>query len=273
MPRIELTKLHDVEPLGEDIWRWLSFDASGTLLLSWVDPLGTLFARDFGVLPAAQAFEGLRFRYPKVQRFADGRWLVVDSRCQDGQTNGRLFAHNAKLIADICLEDAIRDIVVDGQNQIWVGYFDENPTGLRAFNAQGHVFYDFNASTDLDIYELYAMHLEQSGGLWVYAFEDFFLARVARGRVEVVLDSCPVEGARAILADGRYCAFLGNYDDDRVFVLDLRSKDGCFVELSVDGSLVQRPLLATRGHRAAFLHRYAIYELTLDDLVAAAGML
>ncbi|MEM9840862.1 MAG: hypothetical protein AAF830_17155, partial [Pseudomonadota bacterium] len=112
-------------------------------------------------------------------------------------------------------------------------------------------------------------HLDLKSDIWVYPYTDFYLARISSGAVEVVVERCPVEGAKAILVGGNHTAFFGSYEGDSVYLLDLRSGKGLLVELTVDGKPVKRPYIATRGETAALLLQDSIYRVTLADLINA----
>ncbi|MGR3376174.1 hypothetical protein [Salipiger abyssi] len=268
-PTLELTKQAGIVPLSTEVYRSLNFDARGELLLSWLDKSGSIFVDCVGSHFEPIEFKQQDFRFPTVQRFADGRWLITDSRCRDGEDNARVFSQDLELLREFRLDDAIEQIIVDTKGGIWVGYFDENPLGLREFSDTGNLLYDFNNSSGHDIFDLYAMHLDLEGDIWVYPYTDFYLARISSGAVEVVLERCPVEGAKAILVGGSHIAFLGSYDGDGVYVFDFRSRQGLLVELTVDGKSVERPVIATRGETAALLWEDSIYCVTLANLINA----
>lgn len=272
-PTLELTNRVRVGPLPTEVYRSLQFDACGELLLSWSDNDGSIFVGCDGCWQAPLKFDHQDFRFPTVQRFADGRWLVVDSRCRDTGDNARVFSQDLKLLRELRLDDAIEQVIVDSKDDIWVSYFDQNPLGLRKFSDKGGLIYDFNNSSGHNIFDLYAMHLDIRGDIWVYPSPDFYLSRISNGAaeaVEVVIDKCPVKGAKAILVGGNHIAFFGNFDGDSVFLLDFRSMKGQRLELTVDGKLIERPVIATRGETAALLWQDGIYCVTLANLIKAS---
>lgn len=268
-PTLELTKNAGVVPLPTEVYRSLDFDARGELLLSWLDKSGSIFVDCVGSRLEPLEFKQQGFRFPTVQRFADGRWLIADRRCREAENNARVFSRDLELLSEFRLDDAIEKIIVDTKDGIWVGYFDENPLGLREFSDTGDLLYDFNNSSGHDIFDLYAMHLDLGGDIWVYPYTDFYLARISSGAVEVVIERCLVEGARAILVGGNHIAFFGSYDGDGVYLFDFRSREGLLVELTVEGKPVERPVIATRGETAALLWQDSIYRVTLANLINA----
>ncbi|PJE32038.1 hypothetical protein CVM39_02795 [Pseudooceanicola antarcticus] len=174
-----------------------------------------------------------------------------------------------KLLREFRLGDAIENVIVDRKDGIWTGYFDENPLGLREFSDTGDLLYDFKNSSGHDIFDLYAMHLDLRGDIWIYPHTDFYLARISNRVAEIIIERCPVEGANAILVGGNHIAFFGSYDGDGVFLFDFRSREGLLVELTVGGKPVERPLIATRGETAALLCQNSIYSVTLTNLIHA----
>ncbi|WP_298259973.1 hypothetical protein [uncultured Litoreibacter sp.] len=266
---LELTKQAGVVPLPTEVYRSLNFDARGELLLSWLDKSGSIFVDCVGSHLEPSEFKHLGFQFPTVQRFTDGRWLIADKRCREAENNARVFSQDMELLREFRLDDAIEQVLVDTKGGIWVGYFDENPLGLREFSDTGDLLYDFNNSSGHDIFDLYAMHLDLEGDIWVYPYTDFYLARISSGAVEVVVERCPVKGAKAILVGGSHIAFFGSYDGDGVYLFDFRSRKGLLVELTVDGKPVERPVIATRGETAALLWQDSIYLVTLANLINA----
>lgn len=268
-PTLELTKQAEVVPFQSEVYRSLNFDARGELLFSWLNESGSIFVDCIGSDNKTLEFKNQNFRFPTVQRFTDGRWLIIDARCGEADTNARVFSQDFEPLREVRLDDAIEQIIVDIKDSIWVGFFDENPLGLREFSDNGDLLYDFNKSSGHDIFDLYAMHLDSMGNLWVYPYTDFYLARISSSTVEVVVESCPVKGAKAILVGGNHIAFFGSYDGDGVYLFDFRSRKGLMVELTVDGEPVERPLIATRGEAAALLWQHSIYRVTLTNLIKA----
>ncbi|MGR3323332.1 MAG: hypothetical protein ACU0DK_15525 [Pseudooceanicola sp.] len=195
-PTLELTKHTRVPAMPSEVYQSMSFDARGELLLSWADEAGSVFVHCFESWHEPVEFKHQDFRYPTAQRFADGRWLITDSRCRETEKNARLFSQDLKLIRELRLGDAIEQIIVDPKDSIWVGYFDENPLGLREFSDNGDLVYDFNNSSGHNILCLYAMHLDSRQDLWVYPYTDFYLARVSDRDAQIVIDECPSKAPR-----------------------------------------------------------------------------
>lgn len=247
------------------------YDARGELLLSWSGGDRSTYVACEGNWQEPLQFECQDFLFPLVQRFADGRWLVVGRRRSGTDRNARIFSTDLDLLNEFRLNDATEQVIVDPNDEIWVGFHDENPLGLRKFSDKGDLIYDFNASSGHNIFDLYAMDLDAEGNIWVYPYTDFYLARISNEDVEIVIESCPVKGAKAILVGGGHVAFFGNYKDDRVLLHDIEAQKGTWFDLTVDGKPIGRTLIATRGGTAALLWQDGIYCVTLADLIKASN--
>jgi len=254
-PRLELTDPVPVaDPPAPDAFQKLAFDAKGALLWSWVAPDGSLVIEDFEsrhALPPHHA----KFRFPLVQRFSDGRWLVVEARSRRGNTvhekNAAIYAPDLKRQTAFTVGDAVEDVLIDKADQIWVSYFDENPEGLKRFSPDGDVEYDYNQSSGDWILDLYAMTMDQKGDLWLYHYTDFPLVRLVADSAEVILAPSPVKGAHAIAVGGNNVAFFGSYDTDLVTLCDMRSQTTKTLELTSPNNKTGRPPIATLGDKKA----------------------
>lgn len=264
---LELKKWVSVPPLPERAYSSLQYDARGKLLLSWWDGGTSIYVACDGNWHEPLQFERRHVRFPVVQRFTDGRWLFVHPRCADSNDNARVFSKDLDLLSEFQMDDAIGQVIIDPNDGIWAGYYDENPLGLRKFSDKGDLIYDFNASSGHNIFDLYAMDLDAEGNIWVYPYTDFYLARISNEDVEIVIENCPVKGAKAILVGGGHVAFFGNYNDDRVFLFDIKAQKGTWFQLTVDGQPIGRTLIATRGGTAALLWQDGIYCVALADLI------
>lgn len=269
IPTLDLTKQADVASLPAEGHPSLNFDARGKLLLSWANKSGSVLVDCVGSWQEPLEFKHQNFSYPIAQRFTDGRWLILDRRCEATERSARVFSQDLVLLGEFLIDDAIEQVIVDPKDGIWVGYFDENPLGLRRFTDNGDLTYDFNTSSGHSIFDLYAMHLDLTGDVWVYPYADFYLARISNEEVEIVIDRCPVKGAKAIMVGGNHIAFFGGYDRTGVFLFDLNSKQGQSVDLTANGRSIEGPIIATQGETAALLWQDSIYHVALAKLISA----
>lgn len=111
-----------------------------------------------------------------VDRFPDGRWLIVSPRLW-GETNGRVLAADGTELSRIVLGDGIMHVKIDARARIWVGWFDEgvlgnldwrmpglesapSSYGLAAFDAEGAVLVvASHLSLDQIIDDCYALNV------------------------------------------------------------------------------------------------------------------
>ncbi|OAO10499.1 hypothetical protein A8B76_10525 [Roseovarius indicus] len=252
----------------------MSYDAQGELLLSWTDGTGPLMVEHVGTEQVPIALIGQPARFLEVQRFSDGRWLLADMRCRKDELNCQILSPSLDPLHRFKAGDAIEQIIIDQDDNIWVGYFDENPTaGLLRFSADGQIMFDFGASSGLWVLDVYAMHLDRAGSVWAHPYPDFCLAKISGETVTMILDETPVKGARALLAGGNHVAFFGSYEDDNaVFLLDLSRGAGDAVALTLDGKELETDspaLIATQGETASLLVGDKVCALHLSDLIRA----
>ena len=85
------------------------------------------FSREFDLPP----FE---FAFPNVDVFADGSVVIVGSRCQwrskdDYDVNAMIVDMETGQQTRFLAGDGVQDIGVDGQDRIWISYFDEGVYG------------------------------------------------------------------------------------------------------------------------------------------------
>lgn len=250
------------------------YDARGELLLTWADGTGPLLIERVGTVHETIAVQGQPARFPVVQRFSDGRWLLADPRCRKDDLNCHILSPSLEPLHGFHAGDAIHQIIIDRDDNIWVGYFDENTTaGLLRFSTDGRITYDFGASSGLWVLDLYAMHLDRTGAIWAHPYPDLCLARISGETVTMILDDSPVKGARAILAGGNHVAFFGSYEDDNgVFLLDQSRGTGDAVALTAGGKELDTDSpapIATQGETASLLVGDTVHELHLSDLIRA----
>jgi hypothetical protein len=183
-------------------------------LLTW----GAGAWRDGPVFP-------LETPHPVVDRFSDGRWLVVGA-CMRGEPNARILAPDGSLLSRFMLGDGIEHIAIDSADRIWVGWYDEGVAGNRGWQVSGHQWPPssngvacFSGDGQLieaplmpdgvePIQHCYALTADGSG-VWVCPYTDFSLLRFVPGEparwwreAPAGLTAIAVDGCHALLADG-----------------------------------------------------------------------
>ena len=166
--------------------------------------------------------------HPLIDRFIDGRWLVVGSRTRTGP-NARVFAPDGTLQTRFMLGDAIEHIAIDSADRIWVGWFDEgmsggewsvpgmdwppSTNGVACFTSDGRVVevpsWPEGAGVIADCYALAV----DGTGVWTSPYTDFPIVRFVPGQPTRWWKS-EMAGPRAIAVHGSHALVAGGYRDD-----------------------------------------------------------
>jgi hypothetical protein len=179
------------------------------------------------------AIEVSAARWPEIDRFTDGRWVVVATRAHRGDPNARLFAVDGSLINSFEIGDGVEQIACAPDGRIWVAYFDEGifgvadpdgswppaSSGLAVFDALGKCQWRF-ALEGYSIADCYA--LSTSGQeVWASPYAEFPVFCIEGAGVRSWKNS--IVGARAITAGNGHVVLAGGYKDNanRVSLLRL----------------------------------------------------
>lgn len=172
----------------------------------------------------------LEMPHPLVDRFTDGRWLIVGSRT-DGAPNARLLAPDGSLLDRFMLGDAIEHVVIDREDRIWVGWFDEgiggsgndgwrvpgeerppSDRGIGCFNATGKLVPLPPIPEAGWISDCYALAPVWEGA-WVCPYTDFPLLHFSPGQ-SVRWWTSDIAGPKALAVDGSNALLAGGYGED-----------------------------------------------------------
>lgn len=172
--------------------------------------------------------------YNEVDRFPDGRWLVVTPRTEGDQDNAMILDEAGSQRAAFCLGDGILHIRCAADGTIWVGYFDEGvfgdsvgAGGLVRFSPAGRPLWAYNAAERRraafigDCYALSIVGTET----WTYFLEDFPIVRLRDGH-ETQWRNNAVYGAQALAVEGRHVVLAGGYGSNKPNLHLLRLGDG-----------------------------------------------
>ncbi len=234
-----------------------------------------------------------QFRFPNVQRFRDGRWLVTEARTDLTTPNAHVFKSDGTIINSFYAGDGIQTVLLDQRGGIWIGYFDEGVFG--AFNPmppQGHPSYDYGPSglvrlddrgkiefaynrqfPDKLISDIEALTLDDEGSAWFCPYTDYFVASVVGDHVDYVLPRAPTAGADALSIGAHHFAFFGGFHrSSMVAVVNRQTERMRLIQLrgSDLGSL--SPIrVATRGTKAIAIANGELYKLDQETLLDALG--
>jgi hypothetical protein len=160
-------------------------------------------------------------RYPMINRFPDGRWLVTSARAGDNESNAHILAEDGQPIGSFALGDGIDHVRCAQDGTIWIGYFDEGCSGnsvgsggIVQFDANGQPLWSYNDSEGAGqsfIDECYALTLA-GDEIWACFYSEFPILRVKGG--QKTLWTNKVSGAKALAVDGAVVLLAGGYDED-----------------------------------------------------------
>lgn len=241
--------------------------------------------------------------HPMLDRFSDGRWLVVGSRTR-GEPNARVLAPDGALLNRFRLGDGIEHIAIDGADRIWVGWFDEgvfgntgwqvpgcewppSSNGIACFADDGRLIETPSMPEGVDhIADCYALAVVGTGA-WICPYTDFALLRLMPGEPKRWWRDAPA-GAKAIAVDGSHALLAGGYgkDADRLTLVALEGDgDGDNALLLATWRLPLRPaaptgrdsapvwkradLLTGRGDTLHLVDANVWHQWRVADLVAA----
>ncbi|SDG01306.1 hypothetical protein SAMN05216557_10922 [Sphingomonas carotinifaciens] len=175
---------------------------------------------------------------PTFERFADGRWLIVNRVSREG--HARLLSPAGDLIDRFHLGNGVEHLAIDSSERIWVGYDDESVPSNNwrvpgQQNAEGGdavvCFSDGGSPLFLPIWpqegygvvDPYAMSVD-GAGVWscpyMYAVEYFPLVRFIPGEPTRWWRN-DLKGSLAIATAGDHALLAGGYEHDRLALLSL----------------------------------------------------
>jgi hypothetical protein len=222
--------------------------------------------------------------FPLLERFADGRWLVVACRSR-GEGNARILSPQGVILDRFNLGDGIEHVAVDTADKIWVGWFDEGMFGNRDWQVPGREWppssngiacFDSNGSILLvpewpadagAIADCYALSVSKTG-TWVCPYVEFPLVLFSSGqRTRWWRNS--LSGLRAIATAGDHAVVAGGYREhaNRLALLELdRDGQGADAVQLASWSLPLRGLGTTANERSPVWDRPALLTGRGDTL-------
>ncbi len=175
---------------------------------------------------------------PAFQRFADGRWLIVDRASEEG--HARSLSSEGAVIARFRLGVGVEHLAIDSDERIWVGYDDQSVLSNKWHvsgeeNVEGDYavvcFSDVGIPLFLPVWpkegsgvvDPYAMSAD-GAGIWacpyMHAMEYFPLVRFTPGEPTCWWRN-DLKGSVAIATDGDLAVLAGGYEPDRLALLAL----------------------------------------------------
>ncbi len=172
-------------------------------------------------------------RFPLIDRFPDGHWLLASTRVQANENNAMILSTNGKVTRSFALGDGIEHLRCSQDGTIWVGYFDEGvfggsvgSGGLVHFDGYGQPLWAYNnPQRDPSVYIDDCYALTQNGDeIWACFYSDFPILCLKSGKETVWTNN--VSGAKALAIDGAFILLAGGYESDATRLSLLRLGDG-----------------------------------------------
>lgn len=180
----------------------------------------------------------LETAYPLIDRFLDGRWLVVGARTEGGP-NARIITPDGELKERFMLGDGIEHVATDTEDRIWVGWFDEgvfgnedwimeerewppSSNGMARFSSNGELIDEPQMPKGAgSVHDCYAMTVDADVA-WTCSYTDFSLVKHMPGGTSWFWRGAPA-GTTAIAVHGNHALLAGGYfrDQNRVNVVGL----------------------------------------------------
>lgn len=147
----------------------------------------------------------------------DGGFLVAAARTGRATRPGeqvQVFDALGRASWTFDVGDAVEHLLVDAGGDLWVGHFDENPEGIRRWNASGELLWESGATAPGAgwIMDCYALNVGRHA-VWACPYTEFPVLEIREG-AQVRVRSNGVRGARALAVAGERIVFFGGYGDD-----------------------------------------------------------
>lgn len=228
--------------------------------------------------------ENQMLNYHFAHSLPDGEILLVCARCgyyEDGTAdkNACIYDKQGNLVREFVLGDGINEVLVDGQGNIWAGYFDEgifgnfgwnNPlgaSGLVCWDRLGNKIWEFEPKGELgSISDCYALNLDKHDNVWLCYYTDFPLVcidpqkRMQYWRTEKSGSRCiHVHNNRILMEEGYRAEGFVLFDLDKN---QLKRKQNIHFTTPNGLSLASKPLRSF-GWNIGFLQDQKIYLTSL----------
>ena len=170
---------------------------------------------------------------PMVDIFSDQSVALLGSRCEhrgenDYDLNGLIFDPSTGDVSRFLAGDGISHLGVDGQDRLWVGYFDEGvygsfgwgsegqpepigSSGLNCFNRSGKIIWRHDGQNDGMIDDCYALNVGEASTHY-YFYSDFHLGTV-KGDWRTNYRATDVSGSQYFAITDGLAVFTQQYDD------------------------------------------------------------
>jgi len=225
----------------------------------------------------------LEYPVPRFDRLSDGGWVLVHTRCNDGDLNAFFLSRRGDVRLRFAVGDGVEQAQADDVGGVWVSHFDEGVSGVHLGSA-GLAHFDasgvetWRANTDdlpalPAIDDCYALNAFGSEA-WAYYYSDFPILRVPRDGV-VRLWSNGVLGANAIAVKDNNVVLFGGWTaraPSRIALLNLR--DGSAVpvgQLTLSDHDRRDDFAVGRGDTIHVVGRGSWRRFSVEEIVTAVA--
>ena len=194
---------------------------------------------------------------PFIQPLSDGGFVIVESTVArtDDAHNADRYDGSGRLVAQFLLYDGIEHLLADGEDRLWVGYFDEGifgngahaAAGLCQFDASGQALWSFVPPEGGErIDDCYALNVADDA-VWTHYYSCYDLVRIGRDGASRRWTT-PLVGAGIVARDDHRVLTVGAYGKGQPI-------DLCHLwDLGADGlehprPVVTFPFLERRTHQ------------------------
>jgi hypothetical protein len=232
------------------------------------------------------------YHAPLFDRFSDGNWLVVTARAGEGP-NARVIRPDETEENRFRLGDGIEHLGIDGQDRIWVGWFDEGVFGNQDWKlpgpAQSVTIHGAGAFSREGAYlavpclsgyypvDCYALNVHAEGA-WMCAYSRFELVDMQVGHAGRIWQNGTHHGASALAFGHGHALLASGYGDELDHVTLLKLEQGDLSGHAIPVAQWRLPLssdakpilLSGRGARLDLVDAGLWYHWDIADLIAAA---
>lgn len=156
----------------------------------------------------------VRARWPHLDRLPDGGFVVAASRARryEDADQVQVFGALGHETLSFSVGDAVEHLLVDEAGHFWVGYFDENPAGIRRWSPTGHIYWTSDGAGIPGLFDCYALNVSGTTA-WACPYTDFPLVEIRPDR-PVKVWANRVRGAKAVAVHVKRVAFYGGYGEE-----------------------------------------------------------
>ena len=155
--------------------------------------------------------------FSAIQPLSDGGFVLANRRAASrDDLNARRYDSAGQVVTEFFVDDAFEHLLVDRDDQIWVGYFDEgvfggreySQAGLCRFDGSGRLAWSFSPPEGgKPIYDCYALNIANDA-VWVYYYDSYDLVRIDH-RGATRRWATPIVGAGIVACDESRVLALG----------------------------------------------------------------